>query len=226
MDTKDALRTLTGGFFQLLQRVFLPHFAAAFGLWLVTCFVVFRYVIAPFITYPALKTGVGVAVSLALGALIFAYGFLTACVCAVRIGSSAWEDFLDAQFARVQEVLGAKVNDMDEGISKEQARILVSGSVRDVFAPLKSASPSSLVRGVSALLLGMMSLATRSVLISKVLKVSGRSVRLSKVFAGRATLVGAIVLNLHFLAVVLLGALYLAGLIVLGVDFAVVFWLQ
>lgn len=222
----SAFRAVLGGLVQLLQKVFLPHFAATLGMWLLTAFVVFRFVLDPLSSYPALKTGLGLVFALISGVLIFTYGFITACVCAVRIGSSAWEDFLDAQFARVQEVLGSKVANMDESISKDQARVLVSGSVRDVYATFKQKNKNSLVAGMSAIVLGLMTLATRSVLVSKILKVSGRTVQLSKLFAGRATLVGAIVLNLHFFAVVLLGLLYLAGLALIGVDFLIVFWLQ
>lgn len=226
MDTKDTLRTLLIGFFNLLRRVFLPHFAAAMGLWLLTCFVIFRFMLAPLSSYPALKTGLCAVVAVGLGAVLFLYGFLSACVCAVRIGSSAWEDFLDMQFARVQDVLATRINDINQSIPKEQARVLVSGSVRDVFSPLKNTAGNSLVRGGSRVLLGMMTLATRAVMVRKIVQVSGRTVQLGKLFAGRATLVGAIVLNLHFLAVVLLGALYAAGLALLGLDFALVFWLQ
>ena len=222
----SAFRTLLGGLVQLLQKVFLPHFAAALGMWLLTAFVVFRFLLDPLSAYPALKTGLGIIFGILSGVLLFGYGFITACVCAIRIGGAAWEDFLDAQFGRVQQVLGTKVADMDESISKDQARVLVSGSVRDVFAPFKQKSKNSLVGGLSAIVLGLMTLATRSVLISKIVKVSGRTVRLSKLFAGRATLVGAIVLNLHFFAVLLQGALYLAGLALIFTDFLIVFWLQ
>ena len=227
MDTNaSAFRSLLGGLLQLLQKVFLPHFVAALGMWLLTLFVILRYILSPLSAYPNLKMAIGVGSAVGLGFLIFVYAFVTAGVCAVRIGSASWEDFLEAQFDRVREVLGQKVADMDESLSKDQARLLVSGSVRDVFSPLKRTGQHSFIGWLGALVLGLMTLATRSVLLSKMLKVSGRTVQLSKLFAGRATLVGAIVLNLHFFAVLLLALLYLVGLAVLLADFLMVFWLQ
>ena len=227
MDTNySVFRTILSGLIQLLRQVFLPHFVAALGLWLLTAFVIFRYLLTPLAPYPALKTTLGIIATVILGALIFWYGFITACVCAIRIASSAWESFLDAQFARVEELISGKVANMDERISKEQARILVSGSVRDVFAPFKQKNKNSLVSAVTSVLVGFMTLATRSVLLRKIVKMSGKTVQLSKIFAGRALLVGAIVLNLHFFALLAQGILYLIGALVLLADFLIVFLFQ
>ena len=66
----------------------------------------------------------------------------------------------------------------------------------------------------------------RSVLLSRLVKISGQTVQLGKLFAGRATLVGAIFLNLRLFSTLLLIFLYIVGIVALILNFLFVFWLK
>ena len=220
MDTNaPAFRPVLSGLLQLLQKVFLPHLAAALGLWLVTFFVFARAWDAA-ASLVALKVAAEVVFGVVSGGVLFVYGFLAACMCAVRIGSASWEDFLDAQFTRVEAAVLAKAGNADRDMPKSEAEALVAGSVQDTLAPLKQKGPLLAVWS-AAVLLGLMRMALRSVLVRQMAKMSGTTLRMSRLFAGKATLAGAVLLNLHFLAIVAQIGLYMAGLLLLAADFAV-----
>ena len=90
---------------------------------------------------------------------------------------------------------------------------------------LEKTSAQAFVFG-AAVLLGVMTFAMRSVLVAKIVKISGTTVNLSKLFAGRATLVGAIFLNLRLFSTLLLWVLYAAGIFAVLLNFCFVFWFK
>ena len=133
--------------------------------------------------------------------------------------------FIDNILSLVQERAASQLTDMNVGLTKPEATHLVRGSVRDVFSSVKQ-QQTGLPRGVVILCLGMLAAAVRAVLSAKIMKWSGRTIQLGKVFAGKATLIGAIFLNLHLFATVLLGLCYMIGLAVLVVNIYFVFLLK
>ena len=103
---------------------------------------------------------------------------------------------------------------------------MLSGSVREVVGVYRGTRSRSLVQGVCAVFLSVLSLALRSVLLARLARAAGKTVQLGKLFAGRATLVGAVFLNLRFFSTVLLYLLYAVGAAVLGMDFLLLYWMR
>lgn len=224
----DADKTLFQRAFQtlllVLRRVFLPHLLAGLGLFLVSAYVVQTAVLAPLPkNVAALLSGV---VLLVLGGLAFLYTLLASGVCAVRQASVSWEEFLDDTLEKIKERAATQIEDLNAGLSKAQARAVLSGSVREVVGVYRGTRSRSLVQGFCAVFLGVLSLALRSVLLARLARAAGKTVQLGKLFAGRATLVGAVFLNLRFFSTVLLYLLYSVGAAVLGMDFLLLYWMR
>lgn len=224
----DADKTLFQRAFQtlllVLRRVFLPHLLAGLGLFLVSAYVVQTAVLAPLPkNVAALLSGV---VLLVLGGLAFLYALLASGVCAVRQASVSWEEFLDDTLEKIKERAATQIEDLNAGLSKAQARAVLSGSVREVVGVYRGTRSRSLVQGFCAVFLGVLSLALRSVLLARLARAAGKTVQLGKLFSGRATLVGAVFLNLRFFSTVLLYLLYAVGAAVLGMDFLLLYWMR
>ena len=206
-----------------LKRSFFPHLIGGVGL-----FVLVSYVTACtlFATWPGPFKWIGVGVLfVCYGGAALCYSFFTACVYALRLACVRWNDFIDDILELVQQQTAKQVADMNVGLSKPQAASLVRGSVRDVFVSLRQTQAPG-PRWVLLAGLGCLAVAVRAVLRAKILKWTGRTVQLGKLFAGRATLVGAVFLNLHFFATVLLCACYALGAAVLAVNIYFVFLLK
>ncbi len=214
------------GLADILRKVFLPHLAAGLGLFIISVYSVYSFVLAPaHLPAPVAFIFVG-ALFLGYGLFAFAYAFITACAFALRIACATWEEFIDNTLDQVKQAAANKIDDMNEGLAKDQAKVIVAGSVREVFGEFNQGRKTSFGRALTRLLLGVTSLAMRSVLLARVVKISGQTVQLGKLFAGRATLVGAIFLNLRLFSTLLLVLLYVLGSAALTLNFLLVFWLK
>lgn len=214
------------GLADILRKVFLPHLAAGLGLFIISVYSVYSFVLAP-AQLPAPVEFILVAtLFLGYGLIAFAYAFITACAFALRIACATWEEFIDNTLDQVKQAAANKIDDMNEGLAKDQAKVIVAGSVREVFGEFNQGRKTSFGRALTRLLLGVTSLAMRSVLLARVVKISGQTVQLGKLFAGRATLVGAIFLNLRLFSTLLLVLLYVLGAVTLTLNFLLVFWLK
>ena len=206
-----------------LKRWFLPHLLGGIGLFLLLSYVTAGTL---FSTWPAGFKWLAISVTLVFyGIAAFGYSLFTACVFAVRAACVHWNDFIDGVLDLVQTQTAHRVADMNLGLSKPQARSLVRTSVRDVFSSLRQRETTFphlfLWAG-----LGTLALAVRAVLSAKISKWATRTVQLSKLFAGRATLVGAVFLNLHFFSGILLWACYAFGAAVAMLNLYFVFLLK
>ena len=216
------LRESLRHFLAVLKRCFLPHFLGGMGIFLLVAYVT---TITLFSGWASPLKWMGMFVALCLfGVAAFGYSLFTSCVLAVRLACSEWNDFIERILSLVQQRTASQLVDMNVGLTKPEAAHLVRGSVRDVFGVVKH-QQTGLPRGILVICLGMLAAATRAVLSAKIMKWSGKTIQLGKLFAGKATLVGAIFLNLHFFATVLLGLCYLVGLVVLVFNiYLVILW--
>lgn len=205
---KTALATLAAD----LHKWFLPHFLGGMGLFLLLSYVTAWRLFSSWAPGPKWVGAVCLIGLYGVGA--FVYSLLTSCVFALRLACQSWSDLIDGILALVEERVVAQVADKNAGLSKEQAHRMLSGSVREVFCCAREQQPSTL-RWVTWLALGTLALAVRWVLRARVNKWVGGTLSWAKFFAGRVTLAGAIFLNLHFLATLLLGLCYALGAAVL-----------
>lgn len=195
----------------VFKRVVLPHLAVGGCVFLILTYFCYTYLIAPY-HFPQLVELAGVLLCLLVyGGVCFLFSLLAASVCALRRACVAWEEFLEHTFDQVKENLMAHLGDMNEGLTKDQAKVAITGSVREVVYSFRPQSSTAIARWLLAFGLGCITLAMRSVLLAKAVKISGTTIRMSKVLAGKATLVGAVFLNLRFFSTVLLGFLYIVG---------------
>ena len=206
-----------------LRRWFLPHLLGGIGLFLLLSYVTANTL---FSSWPVGLKWLGVCTLLVLyGVGAFGYSLFTACVFSVRAACVHWNDFIDGVLELIQIQTAGHVANMNVRLSKAEARQVVRGSVREVFTSLRQ-KEKSLPQFFLWVGLGVLVLAIRAVLAAKISKWATRTVQLSKVFAGRATLVGAVFLNLHFFATVLLGACYVVGAAVADMNLYIVFLIK
>lgn len=210
----------------VLRKSLLPHLAAGLGLFLMTAYVTYAFLLQPLHLPRAMTAALAGGIFLLYGLLSFAYSAGAACVFAIRAACITWESFIDDVLGLVKEKVASKIDNMNEGLAKDQAKAVVAGSVREVVVLFKRKDRKSLVRWLSALLLGVLAFALRSVLVARIIQAAGTTVQLSKLFAGRATLVGAVFLNLRFFSTVLLSLVYAAGAGVVLFNFLFVFWIK
>lgn len=213
------------GLAAVLRKVFLPHLLAGMGLFLLAAYVSYQACVLPLHLPGGFETAAAVLLFGLYGITAFLYSLLAACAFSVRSACAAWEDFIDGTIDLVKENLASRVESMNEGLAKDQAKVLVSGSVREVFAAGKR-ELNSFPRWLAAAFLGAVTLALRSVLIARIVKISGTTVKLGKVFAGKATIAGAVFLNLRLFPTLLLTLVYAAGAFLLAVNFLFVFWVK
>lgn len=214
------------GVLSVLQKAFLPHLAAGIGLFMMTAYVTYAFMLEPAHLPAALKWLLACLFFGIYGAVAFVYSLGTASVFALRAACVGWETFLDDVLGLVKEKVASKIDNMNEGLAKDQAKVVVAGSVGEVFSLFGQYDRKSSFRWLTAVLLGVMTFAMRSVLVAKIVKISGTTVNLSKLFAGRATLVGAIFLNLRLFSTLLLWVLYAAGIFAVLLNFCFVFWFK
>ena len=212
--------------FLVLQKVFLPHLAAGMGAFLIIAFATYMWVLQPARLPSTLNFLVAFVFFIFYGCVVFFYSCLAASVFALRTACVTLEDFIDNILTQVKENIASRIDDMNEGLAKDQAKVLVSGSVRDVFRTVRKQELKKFPRLLAALFLGSVTIAMRSVLIARIAKISSTTVQLSKVFAGRATIIGAIFLNLRLFSTLLLLLVYGVGGPVLFANCLLVWWLK
>ena len=145
------------------------------------------------------------------GVLALAYALLTALVFALRSAAVNVEDFLYMLFASVKDKVRSKIDAMDEGIAKQQAKVILENSLREVFAPLKELRFRTLPALVAGVFVSCLTLVSRAVFLARLARLPAATVQFSAVFASRATLVGALILNFRWLATLALWLLYALG---------------
>lgn len=218
---KDGtLASCVRGITAILRRVFLPHFLAGLGLFALMAYVSYQAFLFPLPISTAFKNTLAVLFLLVYGIAIFSYMLLAASVYALRLACITWEDFIDDTIDRVQAKMLSHLDSFNDSLAKDQAKVLVRGSVREVYENTRRTS--TLPRWLVTVTLGALMLAVRAVLTARVLKLAGTTVKVSKIFAGKATLVGAVFLNLRFFSTLLLGTIYLIGGTVLFINIALV----
>ena len=71
------------------------------------------------------------------GVLAMGYAIVLSAVFGVRAAAARGEDFLYELFESLKDKVRSKIDNMEEGISKQQAKVILDNSVREVFSPLK-----------------------------------------------------------------------------------------
>lgn len=210
---------ILGGLLAVLQRVVLPHFLLALGLFIITGYAFYRPVAHWPYPWPWI---VLVCIVLIGGGIAFAYAFLASLLWALKAAATYAEDFFYELFEALKSKVRAEIDSMEEGIAKQQARVILDNSVRDVLSPLKQLRVGSVPHVLLAVLVGILTFVSRSVFVARVARTAGTTVKFSRIFASRATLVGALFLNMRWLAALLLWMLYLAGFLVFVYD---IYWM-
>lgn len=213
---KAAFLLTFGGLLAVLRNVFLPHFLAAFGLFALASYALYKacsgILPAPFSWLAGLPVAGG------FGVLALLYAGITSAVFAMHSAACRVEDLLYELFASLKEKVRARIEDMDDGVAKTQAKVILENSLREAFAPLKSLRFGGAPGALAGMFLSLLSFVARSVFLARLARMSGSAVNFSAVFAGRATLVGALFLNFRWLSALLLWALYVLGALALAVN--------
>ena len=209
---------ILGGLLTLLKRGVLPHLLLSIGLWLLTVFAVYR--IYPFEqSISAVLFWIWFIVLVILGSsLALVYALLTSIFWALKHAAAYAEDFFYELFETLKNKIRSQINSMEEGIAKQQAKVMLDNSVREILSPLKKLRIGSVPAILGAVLLAVLTFISRSVFLARLARISGATVNFSTIFASRATLVGALFLNMRWLATLILWLLYGVGLLVLILD--------
>ncbi len=218
LETATVQVLFTQAFAQLMQKLrqwFLPHFIGAIGLFLlmayVTSFTLFTHT-------TSVWRWLGTLIVLSgYGIVAICYSLFTTSVLALRLVCVGWDDFIENILLLVQKRVACHIADLNMGISKAEATQVIRGSVSEVFSSIKT-QQTGFSRGFMILCLGLLATAVRTVLSAKIVKWSGRTIQLGKLFAGKTTLVGAVFLNLHVFATLLLVVCYACGFMALAVN--------
>ena len=210
--TSERLRAgfilVLGGLLVVLKRAVLPHFLLATGLLLVTGYAVYDHVSA----WPAPLNWLILFLTGILGCfLAMGYAFTGAFLYALKQAATYAEDFFYELFEALKDKIRAQIDTLEEGVAKQQAKVILDNSVREVFAPLKQLRVGSVPGALLAVLVGILTFVSRSVFIARVARTAGTTVKFSRIFASRATLIGALFLNMRWLSALLLWLLYAIG---------------
>ena len=221
--SREALRACLRFLLQTVTWVFSPHMLLGAVVFIMAGYVAYRVGQMCLGNIPVLLGIWAVLIFLIYGILAFLYAAATASLFALRSVSERVEDFLYSLFTAVKERISAKIDNMEEGLAKDQAKILLTNSLTEVLAELKKSRFRSGAALAASVFLGLLGFAAKSVLIGRVMELSGSVVSISSVFASRATLVGAIFLNMSLICTVLLWVLYIAGAMIFGLNMWFIF---
>lgn len=208
-----------GGLLVVFRRVLLPHILLAAVL-LIGAVYAFYTLHLPFVPYfpPLLNKLMWGGVLCLTVLLAGAYAALASTLYALYCACVYAEEFFYALFQALKDNLHAKINNLDEGVAKQQARVLLDNSMKEVLEPLHQMRFHSFSATLGHLLLGVLTLVSRSVFLARLAHLTGTTVHFSALFASRATLVGALFLNMRWLTLLGLAGCYaLGGLILLCV---------
>ena len=207
---------------EILQTVFIPHLLVGLGVFALMAYATYSYMISPARLPEVLKNTLAFCILGSYGLAAFCYSLFAACLYALRLACATWEDFIETLLEQVQEKVISHLDGMQDSLAKDQAKVLVRGSVKEVFtAASRGALPFP--KWVAVVALGALMLAMRAVLTARVLKLAGATVKVSKIFAGKASLAGAVFLNLRLFATLLLMLVYLVGAVVVVLNMTLVF---
>ncbi len=212
---RAAFVLVLGGILAVLRGVFLPHLAAATALAALSGYTLYHICLAPWHLPSWLLVAAALFLMGIYGALGFAYALLLSLVFSIRAAAGHVEDLLLEVFSNVKDKVRAKIDSMDEGVAKQQAKVILDNSVREVFAPLKAFRFQSGAQAVSVVFLSVLTFVTRAVFLARLAKLGEATINFSAVFASRATLIGALFLNLRWLAALVLWLLYALGIMIL-----------
>ena len=208
---RAAFILLLGFMLTALRTIFLPHLMAVMVLLAVSCCAVYKAVMGVIPVPFSWVLFVGVVVL--YGVLAMGYTLVLSAVFGVRAAAARVEDFLYELFESLKDKVRSKIDNMEEGISKQQAKVILDNSVREVFSPLKKFRFESAPKAAAAVLLAALTFVTRAVFFARVGQIASNTIRFSSVFASRATLIGALFLNLRWLAALVLWLLYGLGIL-------------
>lgn len=215
---RAAFLLLLGGLLKVLREIFLPHLLASMGLFTLAGYAVYKAWLGPLGLPAPFSWLLAALVVGAYGGAALLYAVAASLVFSIRAAAGNVEDFLYEVFASLKEQVRARINNMEEGLAKRQAKVILDNSVREVFAPLRSFRLGSAPGAVAGVFLSLLTFVTRSVFLARLARLSGATVNFSAVFASRATLVGALFLNLRWLASAALWLLYALGALALAVN--------
>ena len=200
-----------GSLANALQTGFLPHLLWGLGLFLLTTYTSYFFLFRSFQFPSAIENFLLIVFFLICGFAALFYGILLATAAAFYRISSDLEDFIEGVFDLVKSAVNAKIETMTDGIAKEQAKVVVRDSVGEVMQLFRSYDMRSFPRWLALVFLGGLTFVLRSVLVARIVKVAGTTVNFGKLFAGRATLLGAVFLNLKLFSLLFLWLLYVLG---------------
>lgn len=206
-----------------LRKWLLPHFAIGFSLFILTAY------LTSFLLFGSWASGwkwvlMGIVV-LGYALIAFGYSFFTTCLLAVRLACVHWGEFIDAVLDHIQNYAAEKAAQLPTGLTKPQAKTILRAGIRDTFSQFHP-SQTGLPRALGFVAAVTTAMAVKAVLFSKISKWSGRTIQLGKLFAGKATLAGAVFLNLRFFSTALLAAFYALGAAALLANIYFVFLLK
>ena len=204
-----------GGMLVVLKKAVLPHCLLAMGLLFVTAYAVYHQVSGwpgPWNWLVTLWV-VGFGSVLAMG-----YAFFGALFYSLKQAAIYAEDFFYELFEALKSKVRARIDTLEEGIAKQQAKVILDNSVREVLSPLKQLRVGSVPKALLAVLVGVLTFVSRSVFLARVARTAGTTVKFSRIFASRATLVGALFLNMRWLAALLLWVMYGLGIFIFALD--------
>lgn len=220
---RNGFIVIVGGLTVLLKRAVLPHMSLGGCLWVLSVYAAYKLGFAKWQLPAVLGWGWIVGFALLTAAAATGYVFLTSLAAALKGAATYAEDFFYELFEALKDKIRTKINTMEEGIAKQQAKVILDNSVREVLSPLKSLRLRSVPTVLIACLLGILTFVSRSVFLARLARISGKTVHFSTIFASRATLVGALFLNMRWLAALLLWMLYAVGLFWFAWDMWVIF---
>lgn len=206
---KAAFLLSLGGLLVAIRTIFLPHLLAAGGVFVLAVYASWKTWFG-YLPEPLSYTAVAAAF-VGYGILTLAYALFTSLMCGLRNATVNAEDFLYELFSSLKNKVRTHIDAMDEGIAKQQAKVILENSLREVFSPLKQLRFHTAPALVAGVLVSVFTFISRAVFMARLARIPSATVSFSAVFASRATLVGALILNFRWLASLVLWFLYALG---------------
>ena len=200
-----------GGLLTGLRRILVPYLLLSLGIFVLAVYALYKMLMLPVPVFGIFSTVLFVVFVVLYGLSALLYAGVLSVVSALRLAASYTEDFFYELLETLKAHLRERVDRWDEGIGKQQAKILLNNSVREVLSPLKQLRFRSVPTVLIVVLISVITFVSRSVFLGRLGRLTGATISWSALFASRATLVGALFLNMRWLATGVLWGLYGLG---------------
>ncbi len=211
---KSSLVTAANAFFKHMATVVLPFIFGSVAVVLVWAYFVFGMR-----NLEGYQFGLAVLGILFFGSLAFIFGLFMAFLSSLKKIAVYVEDFASELIAKLKAKMAEKVSSMDEGLTKQQAEVLLKSTLKDIRATYKETKATGAGKAVLILILSLTTWLVGKVLVGRIKEASGMDISVGLLFASPVIIVSAVFFNMRALLTLVQAFCFIIAILLMAVPY-------